>query len=192
MANTSFGRLAIIYDDGVLAPRPWTVLQAEWAAEVSTRLADGPILELCTGAGHIGLLAASLTDRALVQVEADPAAAEYAQRNAASAGLTRVDVRNATLESAMRPDERFALILADPPYVPTGEVNMFPDDPTTAIDGGVDGLVVVRRVSHRRRHAPRRGRGDAPSATRPRAGRRGCRPPALQPARRDRSAFPAP
>ncbi|HEX4976832.1 MAG TPA: methyltransferase, partial [Nocardioides sp.] len=42
------------------------------------------------------------------------------------------------------PDERFPLVLADPPYVPTDEVTSHPDDPVAAIDGGPDGLDVAR------------------------------------------------
>src|SRR5581483_9952667 len=42
------------------------------------------------------------------------------------------------------PDERFDLVLADPPYVPRDEVARWPDDPVAAIDGGADGLDLVR------------------------------------------------
>jgi methylase of polypeptide subunit release factors len=41
------------------------------------------------------------------------------------------------------PDERYALVLADPPWVPTTETDRWPEDPRGAIDGGADGLAVA-------------------------------------------------
>ncbi len=142
-----FGPIAVDYDDRVLAPRPWTLAQSRWAADLAGVAAPGPILELCAGAGQIGLAAAVLADRDLIQVEADPVAAAYAVENAARAGRAdRVEVRTARLEDALRPGEVFPVLLADPPYLPSAEVPHWPEDPTTAIDGGGDGLAVTRRV----------------------------------------------
>jgi hypothetical protein len=64
-----FGPLLVDFDRRVLRPRPWTLRQCIWAAELSDGLGGGPILELCAGAGHIGLVGAMMTDRDLVQVE---------------------------------------------------------------------------------------------------------------------------
>lgn len=142
--TSAFGPLVVEYDDRVLVPRPWTLLQSRWAADLAAALPPGPVLELCAGAGHIGLAAAVLADRNLVQVEADPVAAGYAAANAARAGRSAlVEVRVEPLQTAVRPDERFPLILADPPYLPTAEVAAWPEDPVAAIDGGADGLRLV-------------------------------------------------
>lgn len=143
--RTSFGPVTIEYDARVLEPRRWTLLQSRWAADLAATAAPGPILELCAGAGQIGLVAAVLTGRDLVQVEADPVAAEYARANARRAGCAeRVEVRAARLEDALTPDERFPIVLADPPYLSRAEVERWPHDPVTAIDGGEDGLDVTR------------------------------------------------
>lgn len=140
-----FGPLEVAYDDRVLVPRPWTLAQSRWAAEVAASAGAGTLLELCAGVGHIGLAAAVLADRDLVQVEADPVAASYASANAERAGWSgRTDVRVVHLEDAIDADERFPLVIADPPYLRTRNVVRFPDDPRLAIDGGEDGLVVVR------------------------------------------------
>ena len=145
-SSIQIGPCTIAYDDRILAPRPWTLLQSEWAAEVARELADGPILELCSGAGHIGLVAAAQSGRNLIQVDADSTACDFARRNAIHAGLAgQVEIRHATLDDAARPGERFNLVLADPPYLPTGEVDRWPEDPTTAIDGGTDGLDLARQ-----------------------------------------------
>jgi len=128
----------------VLAPRPWTLAQAEWAVELLTGPGEGAVLELCCGAGQIGLAVVARTDRRLVAVDVDPRACELARRNAVANGLAdRVDVRSAELASAVTEEERFALVLADPPYVPSDETGAFPDDPERAIDGGDDGLDVA-------------------------------------------------
>jgi methylase of polypeptide subunit release factors len=140
-----FGPLDIAYGRQVLEPRAWTLAQSRWAAELAADADAGPLLELCAGAGHIGLAAAVLADRDLVQVEVDEVAAGYARRNADRAGWSgRVQVRIARLEDALSPDERFPLVLADPPYVRSRDVGRFPEDPRLAIDGGDDGLAVVR------------------------------------------------
>ena len=142
--SLDFGGLEITYDERVLEPRPWTLLQSRWAEELSARLPEGPVLELCSGAGHIGLAAVSGTDRRLVQVDLNPAACELAAHNAAVAGLAeRVEVRCGDLAEAVDEHERFPLVLADPPYLPSDELSLYPQDPTLAIDGGTDGLRVL-------------------------------------------------
>jgi release factor glutamine methyltransferase len=140
-----FGGLLISFDDRALRPRDWTLLQSAWAAELMPWLPPGPVLELCSGVGHIGLAAVADCSRPLVCVERDDVAASYAVRNAARAGLAeRVDVRVADLRDALDPAERFALVVADPPWVPSAEVERWPEDPQGAIDGGADGLAVAR------------------------------------------------
>lgn len=140
-----FGPVDITYDGRVLEPRPWTLAQSEWAAKLAVDLRPGPLLELCSGAGHIGLAAAVLADRPLVQVDASEPAVAQARANAAAAGVAdRVEVRHGRLEEAVGADERFPLVLADPPYLPRRDVGLFPEDPVSAIDGGDDGLDLVR------------------------------------------------
>lgn len=145
MSSVRFGELEIAYDDQVLAPRTWTTLQAEWAAELLAEAPPGPVLELGSGAGQIGLLAISRQRRALVCVDSSAAAVSFARRNAEAAGLADlVEVRERDLEHAADGEERFALVLADPPWVPSAETERYPDDPDSAIDGGPDGLDVAR------------------------------------------------
>ena len=140
-----FGPIVVRYDDRVLAPRPWTLLQSEWAAELARDAAPGPILELCAGAGHIGLAAAVLSGRDLVQVEQSEVAATHAARNADAAGYAgRVQVRTGPMQHALSDGEEFPVVVADPPYLPTHQVGDWPRDPVLAIDGGVDGLDLVR------------------------------------------------
>lgn len=144
-SSIAFGSLRIGYDNRVLEPRPWVLLQSEWARELLIEAPAGRVLELCTGAGHIGLAALTGNDRQLVAVDASETACEWARRNGAANDLThRVEVRHGRLEDAVRPDESFVLVIADPPWVPRADVTRFPSDPVLAIDGGTDGLDVAR------------------------------------------------
>jgi methylase of polypeptide subunit release factors len=143
--HVGFGSLTIAFDERVLRPREWTTAQSAWAARLATTTPDGPMLELCAGVGHIGLLAAAATGRRLVCVDASAVACDYARANAHAAGLAdRVEVREGRLEEAIGAGETFPLVIADPPWVPRSETGRYPEDPLTAIDGGDDGLDVAR------------------------------------------------
>jgi len=144
-----FGHLPIAYDERVLRPRPWTVAQSRWATELlQTAPEPSEVLELCAGAGHIGLLTLAMADALpirLVTVDVNPAACAYARRNAEAAGLgERVDVREGRIDAVLAPEERFDLVIADPPWVASSMTDRFPEDPQIAIDGGTDGLDIVR------------------------------------------------
>jgi release factor glutamine methyltransferase len=143
--HLTFGPLTIAFDERVLRPREWTAAQSAWAAELMATAPPGPVLELCSGAGHIGLLAVLVSSRPLVCVDASAVACDYARANAVAAGIAdRVEVREGRLETAVRDDELFPVVIADPPWVPAADTGRFPEDPLTAIDGGTDGLDVAR------------------------------------------------
>lgn len=142
--TATFGQLVIEFDARVPRPRPWTTAQSYWAAELLRSAPAGRVLELCAGAGQIGLLAVAEGDRELLLVDLDPTACAYAHSNARRAGLAdRVVVRQAALHEAVEPGERFAVVIADPPWVPSGAVGRLPEDPLLAIDGGPDGLATA-------------------------------------------------
>lgn len=141
----AFGPLTISYDETVLEPRPWTVAQSEWAAQLLQQLPPGRLLELCCGAGQIGLAASALSGRDVVLVDSSMDACKLSQLNADAAGLEgSTEVRHGSMDEVLDDDERFALVLADPPYLPTGSTGLFPDDPEHAVDGGHDGLALAR------------------------------------------------
>ena len=141
-ATVRFGPIDVAFDESVLRPRAWTLAQSEWAAELS----DGsPMLEVGCGAGHIGLAAAALSGARLVQVDRDPTACRWAGNNAATNGYGElVEQRCGRAEDVLGEAERFGVVIADPPYVPSSEVHLYPEDPLGAIDGGPDGLDSVR------------------------------------------------
>ena len=146
MATKQVGELAFSYDHTVLEPRPWTAIQAEWAAALAEDAPPGPVLELCCGAGHIGLLTALCSGRDAVLVDVGESAVRFADLNAAQVRGTgpRVEIRHGDMREAVRPGEMFPLVVADPPYIPSSGTGRFPADPLLAIDGGDDGLDLAR------------------------------------------------
>lgn len=146
-----FGPLTIHFDELVLRPRPWTLAQSLWGSELAASAHSGSILELCAGVGQIGLaMARGCADqdqpRSLVLVDADRHACDLAEINVAEARLPRsTQVRHGRVDAVLEPDERFAIIVADPPWVPSDQTDTYPDDPLSAIDGGeADGLGLAR------------------------------------------------
>ena len=95
-------------------------------------------LDLCTGSGVHALLASSHTARVLA-VDINPRAARCTRFNAAVAGAANLDVVVSDLFEAVR-SERFDLITANPPFVPS------PVDALHFRDGGRSGEDVQRRI----------------------------------------------
>lgn len=142
---TRFDALSVAWDARVLEPRLWTAAQSWWAADLLCDAPPGAVLELFAGVGHIGQLAVRGSMRHLVCVDLSPVACEHARRNAARHDMSeRVEVRCAPIATALEPGESFAMVIADPPWVPTARVREFPEDPRVAIDGGRDGLDLAR------------------------------------------------
>lgn len=110
------------------------------------------IADLCCGSGAVGAaLAAALGPVELHAVDIDPAAVECARRNLAAAGgqVYKGDLF-APLPTALA--GRIAILIANVPYVPTEELRLLPPEarlhePRVALDGGTDGLDVLRRVA---------------------------------------------
>lgn len=145
LVDFTFAGLSLTTDERLLTPREWTAAQSAWGAELLEELPAGPVLELCAGAGHIGLAAVRDSDRHLVAVDREEVATTRVLANAELLGMAdRVEVRCRPLTAALEPHERFPLVIADPPWVPRGQVGRYPEDPVEAIDGGDDGLAVAR------------------------------------------------
>ncbi len=108
-------------------------------------------LDLCTGGGSLAILAARVFPNARIgAVDLSPGALEVAERNVDEHGLRdRIALKRGDLFAPVE-DERFDLILANPPYVDAGTIARFPPEyaaePTSAHSGGADGLDIVRRI----------------------------------------------
>jgi release factor glutamine methyltransferase len=143
VGRVRFGDLELRAAPGVYVPRAQTELLARHATDVLP--ATGVAVDLCTGSGAVAAwLQRARPDAFVVGVDIDPRAA----LGAASNGL-RVVVGDlgAPLHLAGAVD----VVTAVAPYVPTGECHLLPTDvqrhePVLALDGGDDGLAVVRGV----------------------------------------------
>jgi release factor glutamine methyltransferase len=140
--TTDFAGHTIHVDPGVYVPRPQTEDLARRAAALLP--AAGTAADLCTGTGAVAAYLRGVHPEAtVVGVDLDLRAAACAQRN--DVAVLVADVGDA-LRSGV-----FDVVTAVAPYVPTGDLRFLPFDvqrhePPLALDGGIDGLGVLRRV----------------------------------------------
>jgi release factor glutamine methyltransferase len=168
-----FCGLRIAVDPGVFVPRRRTEFLVRRAAALARRAAAptgqnptrpdpiGPdptrqravvVVDLCCGSGAVGAaLAAALGQVELHAADIDPAAVRCARRNVAAAGgqVYQGDLYR-PLPARLR--GRVDILAANIPYVPSGDVGLLPPEarahePRVALDGGADGLDVLRRVA---------------------------------------------
>lgn len=130
-------------DPGVYVPRRQTEDLARRAAAVLAA-SDGSAADLCTGSGAVAAhLMAAVPGATVVGTDVDARAAVCARRNGV----------RAVVGEAGRPlaSHAFDVVTAVAPYVPTGALHLLPRDvrrfePRRALDGGADGLAVVRSI----------------------------------------------
>lgn len=136
---------------GVFVPRRRTEFLAE-RAERAARRAPSPalVVDLCCGSGAVGVALLAALDRVeLHAADLDPRAVACARRNlGAAAGVYRGDLYR-PLPGRLR--GRVDVLVANAPYVPSEEVALLPTEarvhePALALDGGADGLGVLRRL----------------------------------------------
>ena len=144
-----------------LDPRPESETLIEAALTLVPRDGQTRILDICTGTGCLLLtLLAELPLATGIGTDISPAALEVARQNARALRLEqRVQWTETDLADGL--DGPFDLIVANPPYIPSGDIaGLAPEvrqhDPRLALDGGPDGLALYRRiVADARRLAPR-------------------------------------
>jgi release factor glutamine methyltransferase len=148
-----FCGLRIAVDPGVFVPRRRTEFLVQQTIALAGPTGPVVVVDLCCGSGAIGAaLAAALGQRAEVHAaDIDPAAVACARRNLADVGgrVYQGDLY-APLPAALR--GRVSLLAANVPYIPTAEIGFLPAEareyePPAALDGGADGLDVLRRVA---------------------------------------------
>lgn len=145
-----FCGLRVLVEPEVFVPRRRTEFLVAQAAGLA-----GPravVVDLCCGSGAVGVaLAAALEGAQLYAADVDPAAVRCARRNVGAVGgqVYEGDLFE-PLPAALR--GRVDVLAANVPYVPTEEVELLPPEarefePRVALDGGADGLDVLRRVA---------------------------------------------
>ena len=154
IGTQAFRDITVRVSADALVPRPETELLASWALELLPSPAAGAplVIDVGTGSGCLaGALASERRDLTVVALDASPAAAAVARANIAALGLGgRVTVVVSDLFASLAPI-RADLIVSNPPYIPSRVVDaLAPEitdhEPRCAIDGGPDGLGIIRRL----------------------------------------------
>jgi len=152
LGGTTFAGRRIALTPDVLIPRPETEILLDEAIKVVEP--DGlPVLDVGTGSGILALALATKFPRLeIVAVDISPAALAVARKNAESDAEKSSKIRflqGDLMENPSLP-EQFQMIVANLPYIPTGRIGGLMrevrHEPRLALDGGVDGLDLVRRL----------------------------------------------
>jgi len=152
IGSTSFCGFEIAVDRRALVPRPETEILAEsgWS-HLSTVSAGQTALDLGTGTGCIAIaLAAKCPSARITAIDISADALALAAENAGTNNVAgRIEFFHGNGFAALPGDARFDLIISNPPYIPTAEIQTLePEvrdfDPRPALDGGPDGLDFYR------------------------------------------------
>jgi release factor glutamine methyltransferase len=136
-------------------PRPETEILAEsgWTF-LSTLGPEQTVLDFGTGTGCIAIsLAAKCPDARITAIDASADALALAGQNARTNKVAeRIEFFHGNGFAALPGGAQFALIISNPPYIPTAEIGTLdPEvrdfDPRPALDGGADGLDFYRMLA---------------------------------------------
>ena len=149
LGEAPFYRRLFRVDPRVLIPRPETELLCDWALEI---LKDHPlprVLDLCCGSGCIGItLKAEKPDAFVTCSDLSTDALELAAENAELLGVDVAFCQSDLLDGFAT--SGFDLIISNPPYIPSAVCDTLQEEvlqePRLALDGGLDGLSVYRRI----------------------------------------------
>lgn len=154
LGDQSFLGRSFQVDSRVLIPRPETELLAERAIHAlhASTSASPHALDLCCGSGCLAVsmaleVPAARVDAADLSQDALLVTENNARLLGANLRLLRGD-----LWAALPPNERYDLIVSNPPYIPAADCDALQPEvmrePRMALDGGQDGLDFYRRIAH--------------------------------------------
>jgi release factor glutamine methyltransferase len=148
LGKTTFAGYRIEVTPDVLIPRPETEILLEEAIKLIDP-AGLPVLDVGTGSGILALsLAKKFPKLEIIAVDISPAALAVARKNAD--GIGNIRFLNCDLMETPSLPEKFQLIVANLPYIPTGQIDGLMrevrHEPRLALDGGVDGLDLIRKL----------------------------------------------
>lgn len=137
--------------EGVLIPRDDTEVLLRDCLGVLKNRSGARVLDLCSGSGALAIAIAKECEAEVVAVEKSPEAYDYLYNNIASNKAKVVPVRGDIFTLADEfPDGYFDLILSNPPYVRSDDIDGLQREiafePRMALDGGEDGLHFYRGI----------------------------------------------
>ncbi len=156
LGSAAFCGLELQVSTAVLVPRPETELLAEqaWQAAAACGEPAPVLLDFGTGSGALAIALAVHCPGAVIHaVDISDAALAVARANAERHGVAgRITFHQGDGFAALPEGLQFALVVANPPYIPTAEIaTLAPEvrdhDPRVALDGGSDGLRFYRYLA---------------------------------------------
>jgi len=156
LGSVCFQELDIRVNESALIPRPETEQLVEYAGTFLQNL-PGPaptVLDFGTGTGCVAVaLAVRFPAARITACDISTEAVLLARSNAdLHKVMARIEFRTGDGFEALSPGSQFDLIVSNPPYIPSGEIqNLQPEvrdhDPHIALDGGRDGLDFYRLLA---------------------------------------------
>ena len=146
-----FMKLNFIVNKDVLIPQPDTEILVEEVIKIANKMENPIILDLCTGSGAIAVsLAKNIPNAKIIATDISKKALEIAKYNAKLNGvLNSIDFIESNLFNKIK-NIKFDVIVSNPPYIETNEIQKLPKDvrqePVIALDGGKDGLDFYRKI----------------------------------------------
>ena len=146
-----FMKLNFIVNKDVLIPQPDTEILVEEVIKIANKMENPIILDLCTGSGAIAVsLAKNVPNAKIIATDISKKALEIAKYNAKLNGvLNSIDFIESNLFNKIK-NIKFDVIVSNPPYIATNEIQKLPKDvrqePVIALDGGKDGLDFYRKI----------------------------------------------
>jgi release factor glutamine methyltransferase len=147
----AFCEVRVAVEPGVFVPRHRSALLAGRAADLAALVDGAVVVDLCCGTGAIGaVVRARVPGIELHAADVDPAAVRCARRTLAAGAAVYEGDLDAPLPTDLR--GRVDVLVASTPYVPRDAIALMPPEardhePRRALDGGDDGLDVVRRLA---------------------------------------------
>jgi release factor glutamine methyltransferase len=153
VGRREFRSLELRVDERVLVPRPETEFAVEAALALLPEAREGEhprVVDVGTGSGAIALaIKSARPDVEVLAIDRSPGAAEVARANAERLALA-VEILVGDLLAPASSRAPFDVIVSNPPYIPSGDLpQLAPEvlrEPHDALDGGPDGLAVLRRL----------------------------------------------
>lgn len=159
LGNHDFCGLRIKIKTGVFTPRPETEELAQIVLAESLSLNKPRILDFCCGSGCISLFIANKNPQArILSIDISSRAVSCARNNVSLLGLKNMKV----IKKGSLPSKgKFDILVCNPPYIPESFLpNLDPEvrcEPRRALDGGEDGLDMIRYIEKKARFLLRKG-----------------------------------
>lgn len=151
-----FYGLSLDISPDVLVPRDDTEILARQAiGRVQGYSGEVRVLDLCAGSGCVGLaIAKNCPDAKVLLGDISEGALRLCRQNTRRNGLT-AQVSSCQVDALEKPSAAlwdFDVIAANPPYIPTGDLDALEVakfEPRLALDGGADGLDFYRAITEK-------------------------------------------